>query len=98
MSLAKAPTPEAGLSRTTLLQMLAAELKISPRYLTTDVAITDLGLDSIKMAELVVAIEERTGRAVDTRVFSGAVHPEMKLDQFLDLLLSLLQGEPEDDG
>jgi acyl carrier protein len=69
-----------------LRRMIARQLGLPEHVLNDDVALEDIGLDSMQIAEIVIAIERDTTRPLDISDLSEEIEPGQSLGQFITLL------------
>ena len=73
---------------------IAAELRLPAHALTDDATVGSVGLDSLGLAQSVVAVEEALEGEVDTARLSELLAPDMTLGQLLDAIEQSLAATP----
>ena len=66
--------------------VIAARTGLAPERLTDELTIEDIGLDSLGTAELLLAVEERLDRSLNTEVLRGRFSREMRLGDLVALI------------
>jgi acyl carrier protein len=77
--------------RARIKQIIAAQLRVSPEALSDDLSVEATGLNSLALAEAVVAIEQQLGKRVDTAKLSEQLSYELTLAQLMDTINSALE-------
>ncbi|HEX8429670.1 MAG TPA: acyl carrier protein [Longimicrobium sp.] len=71
---------------------IAAQLQLPVAVLRDDATLASLGLDSLGMAQAVVAVEESLGDEVDTALLSERLVEEMTVGALVDAVEASLVG------
>ena len=71
---------------TEIRAVIAARTGLAPERLTDELTIEDIGLDSLGTAELLLAVEERLDRSLNTEVLRGRFSREMRLGDLVALI------------
>ena len=80
--------------RETIRGAIATQLRLPISVLHDAATVTSLGLDSLGLAQAVVAVEETVGGEVDTERLSALLAPEMTLGALIDAVHeSLVEGD-----
>ena len=80
MDEAVTPIPEVG----GIKQIMARRLGVNPGSLSDDMTLEALGLDSLALAESIVAVEEHYGVQLDVGLLAEQVSPLMALRDLLE--------------
>jgi acyl carrier protein len=77
--------------RTILIQIISDDLEIDAAKITDDATLTDLDLDSIAIAELIVRVKEETGidLGIDETSMGGLTVPALT-----EIMTAAREGEP----
>ena len=86
------------LSRQDLRRMIAQQLGLPEHVLRNDVALEDIGLDSMQVAEIIIAIERSTTRPFDTSDLSNHLEPGQSLGHFIAVIEERLARETASPG
>jgi acyl carrier protein len=73
---------------------IAAELRLPEEVLDDAATVASVGLDSLGLAQSVVAVEGALGTEIDTTVLSEQLAPEMTLGQLVEIIESSLMDAP----
>jgi acyl carrier protein len=73
---------------------IAAELRLPVQVLTDEATVGSVGLDSLGLAQSVVAVEEALSGEVDTARLSELLAPDMTLGQLLGAIEQSLAAAP----
>jgi acyl carrier protein len=73
---------------------IAAELRLPVQMLADDATVGSVGLDSLGLAQSVVAVEEALSGEVDTARLSELLAPDMTLGELLDAIDQSLAAAP----
>jgi acyl carrier protein len=68
--------------------VIARELRLPVELLADDAPASSVGLDSLGLAQSVVAVEEALGREIDTALLSGELRPDMTVGELVRALLA----------
>lgn len=71
----------------TIKDVIAHELGLPAGSVTGEMTIEELGLDSLAFAEVVVAIEKRFGRMIDTTQFAEGLDEKTTMAALVVILL-----------
>jgi acyl carrier protein len=88
------PMPSTADRRARIRGAIASELRLPVQLLDDSATVGSLGLDSLGLAQSVVAVEEALSGEVDTERLSGLLAPEMTLGQLLDAIEQSLAAAP----
>ncbi len=73
--------------------MIAQQIGISEAILKEDVVLADIGLDSMQVAEIVIAIERRARKPLDISDLSDQLDADCSLGQFMHLVEQKLKDD-----
>jgi acyl carrier protein len=68
-------------------RFIADRLHISTKLLSDSMSLEDIGLDSMALAEVIVATEKNYGIVLDTTLFAERVSPVMCLRELLESIM-----------
>jgi acyl carrier protein len=80
--------------REAIRQAIAAELKLPVEVLHDDATVTSVGLDSLGLAQSVVAVEQALAGEVDTEALSTRLAPEMTVADLIAAIGASLVSAP----
>lgn len=73
---------------------IAAELRLPAEALSDAADVSSVGLDSLGLAQSVVAVEQALGGEVDTEALSARLAPEMTVGELIAAIGASLVGAP----
>ena len=80
--------------REAIRQAIAAELRLPPEVLRDGATVSSVGLDSLGLAQSVVAVEEALSGEVDAEALSARLAPEMTVADLIAAIGASLVGAP----
>jgi acyl carrier protein len=69
-----------------LRRMIARQLGIGETILQEDIRLADIGLDSLQVAEIVIAVERRTSKLIDISDLGDLLDVDATLGQLLHMI------------
>ena len=67
-------------------EIIAHEIQIAPDQIPEDATIESLGLDSLTMVEVVIALERRFSRSIDTSDFADELQETTPFHRVVEVL------------
>jgi acyl carrier protein len=77
-------------TREEIRSVIVGKLGLSDGAVKDEMTLEELGLDSLLAAEILIAIEQRLGSAVDASAISGMVGRDTPLGELIDLVITSL--------
>lgn len=78
--------------------LIAAELRVPVESLDEEMTLEAVGFDSLQAAEAILAIEKAFDHQIDAPQIAGALTPDTRLGDLVNMIDGAVEGMPKDEN